>query len=98
SQQVVEELEPENIFVVNNIKGVVNIKQFDTKEADKYKALFRTCPEALYANKVIVCEGKTEIGFCRSIDKKRISNGLPPMAMKGVVYSKGDGSSFNEKA
>ncbi len=98
SQQVIEELEPENIFVVNAENGIVTIKQTNSAESDKYKSLFRTCSEALYANRVIVCEGKTELGFCRSIDKQRVLSSLPSMAMKGVVYSLGGGDGFNRKA
>lgn len=98
SQQVVEELEPENIFVVNEANGVVTIKQTDKDESDKYKKLFRACPEALYADSVIVCEGKTELGFCRSIDKQRVFLDTPSMAMKGVVYTVGVGDGFNKKA
>lgn len=98
SQQVVEELEPENIFVVNKSDGIVTIKQTNKVESDKYKSLFRTCPEALYADRVIVCEGKTELGFCRSIDKQRVKLGLPSMSMKGVVYTTGVGDGFNKKA
>ena len=98
SQQVIEELEPENIFIVNNKDGVVTIKQTNKDESDNYKSLFRTCPEALYANRVIVCEGKTELGFCRAIDKYRVSMGQPSLAMKGVVYTLGGGDGFNKKA
>jgi ferredoxin-like protein FixX len=98
SQQVVEELEPENIFIVNEARGVVTIKQTDKDESDKYKKLFRACPEALYADSIIVCEGKTELGFCRAIDKKRVLSNLPSMAMKGVVYTVGVGDGFNKKA
>lgn len=98
SQQVVEELEPENIFIVNEDNGTVTIKQTDKDESDKYKKLFRACPEALYANSVIVCEGKTELGFCRAIDKQRAILNTPSMAMKGVVYTVGVGDGFNKKA
>lgn len=98
SQQVVEELEPENIFVVNEVNGVVTIKQKDKDENEKYKSLFRTCSEALYADRVIVCEGKTELGFCRAIDKQRVLSAIPSMAMKGVVYTVGTGDGFNKKA
>lgn len=98
SQQVVEELEPENIFVVNNNNGAVTIRQTNANESEKYKSLFRTCPEALYAERVIVCEGKTELGFCRAIDKHRVLSNLPSMSMKGVVYTVGGGDGFNKKA
>ncbi len=98
SQQVIEELEPENIFVVNNTNGIITIGQTDKNENDKYKRLFRTCPEALYANRVIVCEGKTELGFCRSVDKQRVLSQIPSMSMQGVVYTLGNGDDSYLKA
>ena len=98
SQHAIEELEPENIFVVNNNSGKADIKQFDAKEGEKFKAIFRSCPEALYANKIIVCEGKTEIGFCRSIDKWRVDSGKKSMSAMGVVYIVGGGDEFNRRA
>jgi predicted ATP-dependent endonuclease of OLD family len=99
SQQVVEELEPENIFILNNTSGIVTINQTNKDESDRYKSLFRACPEALYANRVIVCEGKTEIGFCRAIDKQRTLLKLPSMTTRDVVYTVGEGGDgFNKKA
>jgi len=98
SQHVIEELEPENIFVVNNVNGDIEIKQFNQDDGEKFKSLFRSCPEALYANKVIVCEGKTEIGFCRALDKYRVESGHSSMSMAGVVYTLGSGDGFNRKA
>ena len=98
SQHVVEELEPENIFIVNNSEGKASIKRFNSADGEKFKSLFRSCPEALYANKVIVCEGKTEIGFCRSIDKNRVNSDRNSMSTMGVVYTLGGGDGFNKKA
>ena len=98
SQHVIEELEPENIFTVSNDAGLATINQTSPEENEKYKSLFRTCPEALYAHRVIMCEGKTELGFCRSIDKSRVSTSQPSMSAKGVVYAFGGGDGFNKKA
>jgi len=98
SQQVVEELDPENIFIVSSNDGKITIRVTNEDEGDKYKKLFRACPEALYANRVIVCEGRTEVGFCRAIDKQRVATSLPSMAMNGVVYTLGSGDGFNKKA
>lgn len=96
SQHVVEEIESENIFIVNNDKGRVTIKK--GTEDENYKKLFRSCPAGLYANRIIVCEGKTEVGFCRAIDKKRISLSKPSLAALGIVYVLGGGDGFNQKA
>jgi len=71
SQNVIEELEVENILRVDNDDGVVECKQVEKKFQD----VIRACPEAIYAKKVIVCEGKTEIGICRALDDFRIKKG-----------------------
>lgn len=98
SQQVVEELEPENIFVVRNDAGNVTITQISEGDGERFKSLYRTCPEALYADSVIMCEGKTEIGFCRAFDAFRVGANQDSLASKGVVYSLGGGDGFNKKA
>ena len=58
------ELEPVDLRVVRSENGVTDIKQPD----NVLRPLFRTNPDAFLARKVIVCEGKTEIGFCRALD------------------------------
>lgn len=98
SEQVIEELEPENIFVVKNTNGITTINQTDKENGDKYKSLFRTCPEALYSNRIIVCEGRTELGFCRAVDKQRVLSQIPSMATQGVVYTLGNGDESYRKA
>lgn len=58
------ELEPVDLRVVRSENGVTHIMRPD----DVLRPLFRTNPDAFLARKVIVCEGKTEIGFCRALD------------------------------
>lgn len=59
------ELEPADLRVVRSDNGVTEIKRPD----DALRPLFRTNPDAFLARKVLVCEGKTEIGFCRALDE-----------------------------
>ena len=58
------ELEPADLRVVRSDEGVTDIKRPD----NALRPLFRTNPDAFLARKIIVCEGKTEIGFCRALD------------------------------
>ncbi|MGK5091444.1 AAA family ATPase, partial [Deltaproteobacteria bacterium TL4] len=58
------ELGPADIRVVRSHGGITEIKQ----PGVELQRLFRTNPDAFLARKVIVCEGKTEIGFCRALD------------------------------
>lgn len=94
SSEVVTELEAEDLVIVNNNEGTVTISTPDRNFQD----IFRACPEAVYAKKVIVCEGKTEIGICRALDTYRKMNGKEYMSFKDCVYTFGGGHSFTKRA
>jgi AAA15 family ATPase/GTPase len=96
SQSVIEEIECENLLRIKNANGIVT--GVFIPDDDKFQSLVRTCPEAVYAEKVIVCEGKTEIGFCRALDSFRIQNSKSAMATKDVVYTLGGGDGFTDRA
>jgi AAA15 family ATPase/GTPase len=95
SQNVVEELEANHIYIVINDDGSVHCSNDGSEQVQK---IYRACPEAIYAKKVIICEGKTEIGICRAIDKYRVGVGKDSLAKIGVVYSLGEGSGLVDKA
>ncbi len=84
AQWVVEDVECENLLRIKNEWWIVT-GQF-VPSTDKFQMLIRRCPEAIYAKKVIVCEGKTELGICRAMDEYRIQNRLPSMSSKDTVY------------
>jgi hypothetical protein len=63
-----------------------------------FQDVIRACPEAGYAKKIIVCEGKTEIGICRALDTYRKMNNKEYMSFKDCVYTLGGGDSFAERA
>lgn len=54
----------------------------------------RKNPEVFFATKVIVCEGVTEIGLCRAINKWRMKNGKLSAACNGVRFADGGGNSL----
>ncbi|MEX2623974.1 MAG: AAA family ATPase [Acidimicrobiia bacterium] len=57
------------------------------------QAAVRAAPEALLGRRVIVCEGKTEVGLCRALDLSWTeARGVPP-ADRGVVVVPGEGTS-----
>lgn len=47
--------------------------------------------EAVFGRKIIVCEGKTEIGFCRAIDEYWSNQGCLPFGQVGVSFANGNG-------
>jgi energy-coupling factor transporter ATP-binding protein EcfA2 len=57
----------------------------------------RACPEAFFAKKVIVCEGATEIGICRSLDKYRKKNNKKAMSFMDCAYVDGAGNSLIDR-
>ena len=81
------ELEPADLRVVRSDNGITDIKRPD----DGLRPLFRTNPEAFLARKVIVCEGKTELGFCIALDKWW-SIKESPFAYAGVALADGQGN------
>lgn len=94
SQNVIEELESNKVQIISNNSGECT----STKCTDEFQGVVRACPEAMYAQKVIVCEGSTELGICRSLDKERVNKGQSSLAELGVVYTLGQGSSFTYRA
>lgn len=94
SSEVITELEADDLIIVNNNSGNVKIMPPD----QYFQDVIRACPEAGYAKKVIVCEGKTEIGICRALDTYRKMNKKEYMSFKDCVYTLGGGHSFTERA
>ena len=65
SPVVVTELEAENLRIVRSVKdGVIDVKKIDGEIQD----IVRRSSYAFLGRKLIVCEGRTEIGFCNSLD------------------------------
>lgn len=94
SSEVITELEADDLIIVNNNSGNVTI----TAPDQNFQDVIRACPEAGYAKKVIVCEGKTEIGICRALDTYRKMNHKEYMSFKDCVYTLGGGHSFTDRA
>lgn len=87
SPVALSELDPVDLRVVRSENGVTDIRQPD----DELRPLFRTNPDAFLARKIIVCEGKTEIGFCRALDTWW-SNAELSFAYAGVALADGQGN------
>lgn len=87
------ELAPADLRVVRSENGVTDIKQPN----DALRPLLRTNPDAFLARKVIVCEGKTEIGFCRALDA-RWSDAENSFAFVGTALADGQGNASGPAA
>lgn len=85
SLNVVLETEYNNLFIVNRDYNVLHTVDEDLN------ACRRSNPQALFAKKIICCEGKTEVGFIRAIDcwiRKKYNTSL---SAKGVVIVNSNG-------
>ena len=95
SSEVITELEVEDLLILK-----INAGDVDGITADQnYQDIIRACPEAGFSKKVIVCEGKTEIGICRALDVVRNQKqGKLHMSGLDCVYVLGEGDSFVSRA
>lgn len=55
------------------------------------QALLRTNPDAFLCKRIIVCEGKTEVGLLRAFDSYLADNGIGRLAYYGVTAIPGGG-------
>ena len=92
SHTTIVELGAEKLHIVRSSGGITNIRQV----RNNLQGVVRSVPEAFLGRKVIVCEGKTEYGFCRSIARHWQDRcGFQPLAYlgAGLVERGGDSAS-----
>lgn len=96
SNNVITELGAENIFIIRRNKedGAVIAKEVPKELTD----IVRACSEAFFAKKVIVCEGKTEVGICRAIDNYLKAKNRYVMSYYGCIAIEGTGSDFAKRS
>jgi hypothetical protein len=87
---VLQELAVANLKIVFSEDGITRIEDIVDDSEGTYQALMRSNPFAFLAKRMIVCEGKTEIGFMRGIDKWWQESGRG-MWSYGVVTVNGEG-------
>lgn len=92
SRDVIVELDCTNLYVMRN--GNEKLIMVDSS----MQGCVRSNPEAFFAERVIVCEGDTEIGFCRALNEWRISNGKKNFAYMGIRLANGGGKSMIDRA
>jgi hypothetical protein len=83
---VLEELEADQLRIVRSKDGVTHVLSVDPL----LQPIIRKASGAFLARKVLVCEGKTEIGLCRRLDQ-RWSEGGQSFALSGVALADGGG-------
>ena len=93
SRSVVCECGVGELCVVNNEAGELKIHKLDAVENIKgdIQGINRGEPDSFLCKRIIVCEGKTEIGLLRSLDKKLYANTGTRFAHYGVGTALGGG-------
>lgn len=88
SPTVIVELPAQNHGVVRSVAG----KTVVGPVSGDLQGTLRKAPEALLGKKVLVCEGKTELGLCRALEQVWIVGRDVPLSHVGTVLLEGDGS------
>lgn len=98
SSCVLQELNIDNLKIVFSSNGITTIEDITDDSDGSFQKLMRNNPFAFLAKRVIVCEGKTEIGLLRGIDKYWQNKGKRGIWSYGVVAVHGGGDSSFEMA
>lgn len=88
SRDVIVELPCNNIFLMT--KGLNKLQTIPPN----LQGCIRKNPEALFAKRIIVCEGATEVGICRSFNNYRQSIGKTNLSCLGIRLADGGGDSM----
>ena len=92
SRSAVCECTVDELYIINEKNGVVSwspIADQDTK--DMVQSLIRTEPDAFLCKRIIVCEGKTEVGLLRAFDEYLYGKSKSRFAYHGVGIALGGG-------
>jgi putative ATP-dependent endonuclease of the OLD family len=92
SRDVLVELSANDIFRIK--KGNSKLFSFDSS----LQACIRSNPESFFSDRVLVCEGPTEVGICRGLNTFRVSQGNKNISVLGVRLANGGGSNQEKYA
>jgi len=84
SPVAVRELMGDQLFVVRESEGKHGASMLGIE--DPVQATIRAFPEAFLARSVVVCEGASEVGFLRGIDRAGVKRGKPSVMALGASF------------
>jgi predicted ATP-dependent endonuclease of OLD family len=88
SRDVIVELETSDIFIMKKYASkLISIES-------SLQGCIRKNPEAFFANRIIVCEGATEIGICCALNRFRTQKRKKNASFLGVRFADGTGSNI----
>lgn len=83
------ELQANELCITRSQDGTTSV----TQVSSELQALVRSAPEALLCPRIIVCEGKTEVGFLRAMDSFwSLGSEGESLAFHGVTLVDGEGN------
>lgn len=93
SASVLCECTVDEVATCTNNNGELSVNYFGSDETikDEIQAQLRGNPDAFLCKRVIACEGKTEVGMLRALDKYRRNHGQACLAHYGVGMIPGGG-------
>lgn len=97
SPVVVAECSIDELLVAHSISGetkAVLLKSSDADTKDNIQKQIRSNSEAFLSKRLIVCEGKTEMGFIRAFDEFLNRTQAYRMAYKGIGTADGNGANI----
>ena len=95
SSVAIEESYAAELHIVRNDDGIISVNRV----TEDLQAIVRTHSEALLTPRLVVCEGKTELGLLRYIDSTwQMADGSSGMTANGVCPIFGGGSSSHRLA
>jgi predicted ATP-dependent endonuclease of OLD family len=86
SRDVLVELSSSDIYLMKESSS--SLISFD----ESIQGTIRKNPEAFFAKSLLICEGATEVGFCRYLNQHRIENGKGNISTKGIRIADGQGN------
>lgn len=102
SPLVVEAVEATELSIARSSEGVVSINQLPAELEDFKKfepqATIRSGPSAMLAARIVVCEGKTEVGICRALADQWHAESPGVVALAGCAFRNGGGNEAPDKA
>jgi putative ATP-dependent endonuclease of the OLD family len=95
SPVVLRELTVKELYIVHSKKGVIQILPAFSDSLSEHEAQgkIRSSAESFLAKKVVVCEGKTEVGLLRGFDDYQVGQGKDPLSYHGIALLDANGGS-----
>lgn len=91
SSCAVAELTADELLMVNSTDGITVVHSIGSDEISRTQGFVRGNPESLLAKRLIVCEGKTEIGILRALDTYLMRVEQYHLSYQGVCPVDGNG-------